>query len=86
MWGSFCGKLSIGAVADLPCRMPAQKSATVWPIGLTTPIPVTTTRRPAPASAIWILLPPGKVEIVFEQRSASKVGVCSPGRKPRVRL
>ena len=57
MCGSFWGKLSIGATPDLPCLMPAQKSATVWPIGVTTPIPVTTTRRLVPPSAIWTLRP-----------------------------
>ena len=42
-----------GATAELPCRRPAQNSATVWPMGVTTPMPVTTTRRLAPASAMF---------------------------------
>jgi hypothetical protein len=39
------GKPSIALTPDLDARMPAQNSSTVVPIGETTPIPVTTTRR-----------------------------------------
>ena len=39
------GKPPSSLTPQVPALMLAQNSGTVWPIGVTTPMPVTTTRR-----------------------------------------
>src|SRR5215510_16602948 len=75
------GKPPSGPTPTRLWRQPAQKSATVVPIGVTTPMPVTTTRRGAPDMTIYAgFLCSDQTSGTLEARAGAHPSSLSRGR------